>query len=87
MSYGHLANGREEAVAVRMQTESRDAVGGPGQVQGREHLLGAGLYIDRVELPLRALARGVSNDAVDLRAVLGKAASEQLASREFVLSS
>jgi hypothetical protein len=64
-----------------MQTESRDAVGGRGQVQGREHLLRAGLYIDRVELPLRALARGVSNDAVDLRAVLGKAASEQLASR------
>src|SRR5580704_3030803 len=50
-----------------MQTESRDAVGGRRQVQGREHLLSAGLYIDRIAFPLRALARGVSNDAVDPR--------------------
>lgn len=43
----------KEPGAVGMQAEARHAVDGSGQVDGREHFLGAGPHIDGVKLPLR----------------------------------
>jgi hypothetical protein len=72
MSYGPLGDGREEAIAVRMQTESGAPSVDAGRSKGASIFSAPVFTIDRIELPLRALARGFSNDAVDLRALLGK---------------
>jgi len=69
---GPFGDGREEALAVGMQTEPRDGVGRRGQIQGREHLVRAALHINRVKPPLSALARRALEDAIKLGSVFRK---------------
>src|SRR5689334_14858462 len=77
-----LGDGDEGALAVGMNAEAGDAVGGGGQVHGRQEFIGAGLDVHRIELPLCALTGGVAEDAVQCAAVTGEAVGLQLAVRE-----
>ena len=74
-----LCDGGEEALAVGMEAESGDTIHGGRKINGREKLFRARLHVHRIELPLRAVAGGVLEDAVELAAVLREPIGQEFA--------